>query len=154
MVNSKSFQKIIDEDLLAIKFLLKNKVASFDEVKKEEEKIIDSVKQLMSQIKEMELILEKEIGMYKRLAKGWEKAYVDRRWKAIGKAIQYELDSFHGEYSKTKDIHQECFSLHDRLQELVSLLKKMSARNKESREEELKLLEDFKTQKRKLMEKS
>mgnify|MGYP001592158910 CR=1 FL=1 len=148
MADTEQFRKIIDEDLTRLKILLKSKVASFDEIKEEEEQMIEAIKNVMTQVKEMEEVLENEILLFKRLASGWEKAYIDRRWGAIGNAIRGELEDFNNEYSKTKDVYDKCNSLNERLQKLLGLLKSMNAKNKESREKELKMLEDFRQRKR------
>ena len=152
MVDQQTFHKIVDEDFFKLKFLLKNKIASFDEIKKEEQQIIEAIKQLMAQIKEMELVLEEEVAQYKRLSKGWEKAYVEKRWHALGNAIKHELDGFALEYQKTKNTYQSCLALYQRLQGLVKILKTMNSDNKQEQQEELKLLEDFKKQKQSAME--
>lgn len=148
MADPQDFRKLIDEDLLQLKFLLKSKVASFDDVKREQEQIIEAIKKVMTQVKEMELVLEQEIQLYKKLAAGWEKAYVDKRWGAIGQTIKGELEDFNREYAKTKNVYDECMALHGRLHSLITLLKNMNVKNKETREKELKMLEDFRQRKR------
>lgn len=151
MADPEQFRKLIDEDLLQLKFLLKNKVASFDEIKQEQEQIIESIKKVMTQVKEMEMVLEQEILLYKKLAAGWEKAYLDKRWGAIGEAIKGELEDFNHEYTKTKNVYDHCTTLHDRLHKLIALVKNMNVKNKETREKELKMLEDFRQRKREVM---
>ncbi len=148
MVEEHPFRKLIDDDLMRLKFLLKSKVASFDEIKAQEEEIIETIKKVMTKVKEMEMVLEGEIGVYKKLVGGWEKAYTEKRWKAIGHAIQDELEDFNQEYGKTKDVYNECLGLHNRLHKLVALLKGMNSKNKETREKELQMLEDFRQQKK------
>jgi|GEM_PF-4237134 hypothetical protein len=147
MADPTTFRTLIDQDLLALKFLLKSKVASFDNIKKEEEQLIDSIKKVIVQVKDMERVLEQEISLFKTLAGGWEKAYVEKRWNAIGQTIRAELDNFNQEYSKTKDLYDQCQSLHQRLDKLVTLLKSMNAKNKESRDKELTLLDNFRKRK-------
>ncbi|MEK6839734.1 MAG: hypothetical protein AABX72_02235 [Nanoarchaeota archaeon] len=151
MTDPQEFRKLIDEDLLQLKFLLKSKVASFDDIKKEQEQIIESIKNVMTQVKEMEMVLEQEIQMYKKLAAGWEKAYVDKRWGAIGQTIKAELEDFNQEYAKTKSVYEQCTGMHKRLSKLISLIKNMNAQNKDTREKELKMLEDFRQKKREVM---
>lgn len=151
MADPPEFRKLIDEDLLQLKFLLKSKVASFDEIKKEEEQIIESIKNVMTQVKEMEMVLEQEIQMYKKLAAGWEKAYVDKRWGAIGQTIKAELDDFNQEYTKTKSVYEQCTGLHKRFSKIITLIRNMNAQNKDTREKELKMLEDFRQKKREVM---
>src|SRR3989344_681027 len=102
MVDDASLRKLIDEDLLRIKFILKNKVASLEEIKQEEERLVEGVKKVMAALRELEHVLEKEIEMYRRMQGGWEKAYAERRWAAIGRAIQEEIDFFNREYGQTK----------------------------------------------------
>ena len=148
MVEEHPIRKLIDDDLMKLKFLLKSKVASFDEIKAQEEEMIEAVKKVMTRVKEMEAVLENEIVLYKKLAGGWEKAYAEKRWKAIGHAVQDELQDFNEEYTKTKDAYSECLALHDRLHRLVALLKGMNSKNKETRSKELEMLENFRQQKK------
>jgi hypothetical protein len=147
MVDQHAFRKIIDEDMLKLKILLKGRIASFDDIKKEEEKLIDMVKHVMAQVKEMEKVMEQEITLFRKLSGGWGKAYANKRWDLIGKAVQGELNDFHEEYLKTQDMYKGVVALHQRLETLVSLLKDMNVKNKESRQEKLKLLQDFRKQK-------
>ena len=151
MADPGQFRKIIDEDLVQLKFLLKSKIASFDEIKQEEEQIIDAIKKVMMQVKEMEMVLENEISLFKKLAGGWEKAYMEKRWGAIGSTIKAELDHFNEEYSRTKDVYDNCSSLYGRMQKLLQLLKSMNAQNKESREKELQILDSFRQRKKEVV---
>ena len=147
MVDDASLRKLIDEDLLRIKFILKNKVASLEEIKQEEERLVEGVKKVMAALRELEHVLEKEIEMYRRMQGGWEKAYAERRWSAIGRAIQEEIDFFNREYGQTKSAFDTFIQLASRIQHINDLLKTLNARNKDAREEELKILETFRTQK-------
>lgn len=147
MVNESDFRKVIDDDLMKLKFLLKSKVASLDEIKKEEQAFIDHVKTLIASVRQMEETLEKEIDKYKRFTVGWEKVYAKKKWDLLGQAIREEVDNFNQEYAKTKDVYELCTALNQRLESLRETLRKMNARNKEAKEKELALLEDFRKQK-------
>jgi len=147
MVNDKEFRKVIDDDLMKLKFILKSKVATLDDIKKKEQTIIDNIKGLITSVRQIEEALEKEIEKYKRFEKGWQKTYAKRKWAVLGEAIRQEIENFNQEYLKTKDIYDTTSSLSERLSTLRTLLKKMNARNKESKEKELAILQDFKRQK-------
>jgi len=142
-----TFKQIIEEDLNKLKFILKMKLASLEEIKKEEENIIDNIKRLMVAVKEMEKTLENEIEMFKKISGGWERAYFEKRWEAIGNALKTELENFNNEYKKTKDLFESAGNLAQRLEQLKELLKKLNFKNVESREGDLKMLDDFKKQK-------
>ena len=148
MADVREFRNIIDNDLMSLRFLLKSKIASFDEIKKEEEMLIESVKNVMAQVKEMENVLEKEISMFRKIAGGWGKAYANKRWDVIGKAVQAELNDFSEEFTKTKKMYKGCAAMHKRLSDLVVMLKGMNSKNKETRHKQLQLIEDFRKQKR------
>ena len=147
MGSDKTFRKVIDDDLMKLKFILKSKVASIEDIKKQEQNVVDTIKQLITSVREIEETLEKEIDKYKRFEKGWQKAYAKKKWDILGGAIKEEVDNFNQEYLKTKDLYDTCGALNERLETLRSMLKKMNARNKESKDKELALLEDFKKQK-------
>lgn len=147
MVEDTAFKHIVEEDLSKLKFILKMKLASLEEIKKEEETIIDNIKRLMVSVKEMEKALENEIEVFKKISGGWERAYYQKRWEAIGSALKAELESFNNEYMKTKDLYESAGNLAQRLEEFRELLKKLSSKNTESRENDLKIIDDFKKQK-------
>lgn len=147
MADNSAFKQIIEEDLNKLKFILKMKLASLEEIKKEEENIIDNIKKLMVAVKEMEKSLENEIEMFKKISGGWERAYFEKRWEAIGNALKSELENFNNEYKKTKDLYESAGNLAQRLEQFKELLKKLNIKNVESRENDLKMLEDFKKQK-------
>jgi len=147
MVDESAFKQIIEDDLSKLKFILKMKLASLEEIKKEEEEIIDNIKRLMVAVKEMEKSLEIEIEMYKKISSGWEKAYYQKRWESIGNALKAELENFNSEYKKTKDLFESAGNLAARLEQFKELLKKLNTKNIESRENDLRMLDDFKKQK-------
>jgi len=149
MFDEIDFRKVIEDDLMKLKFILKMKIASLEDIKKEEENIINGIKKVMGSVKEMEMVLEKEIEKYKRFRSGWDRAYAKKKWDAIGNAVKEEIENFNQEYMKTKDIYDSCELLSKRLDELKDNLKKMNAKNQEGKEKELKMLEEFKKQKEK-----
>ena len=150
MAESSTFQKIISGDLDKLKFVLKMKVASFEDIKKEEESILSSLRDLMATIKELEHVLESEIGLFKKLQGGWERAYAEKRWAAIGTALREEIDSFNQEYGKTRDLYQSLQGLTKRFNTLLTLLQRMNTSNIQSRDHDLRLFEDFRQQKESL----
>ncbi len=145
MVDIAPLQKIIDEDLLKLKFLLKNKIASIEEIKAEEETIVNDIKTLMTSIKEIETFLEEEINSYKKMKGGWTEAYKNKRLKAIGSAIQKEIELFDKEYAQTKNLYTTAMKLREKLDHIIRILTTMNETNKETKGNELKLLQDFKT---------
>lgn len=147
MVSTTDFRRVIDDDLMKLKFLLKSKIASLDEIKKEEQRLIDHVKTLIASIRQMEETLEKEIEKYKRFSTGWEKAYAKKKWDLLGQAIREEIDNFNQEYAKTKNAYELCAALTQRLETLRDFLRKMNDANRESNDKELAILEDFRKQK-------
>lgn len=147
MAEDNMFKQIIEEDLNKLKFILKMKLASLEEIKKEEEEIVDNIKRLIVSVKEMENTLEGEIEMFKRIKLGWEKAYYQKRWDAIASALKSEIENFNREYGKTKDLYESAGNLANRLEQLRELLKKLNVKNTESRDADLRMVEDFKKQK-------
>ena len=147
MVNNKAFTKIIEQDLDKLRFILKSKLVSFQDIKAEEEKIICSIKDLMASIKDIEHTLESEIQVYKRLKAGWEKAYAEKKWNAIGNALKEEIETFDKEYAKTKNLYENAQTLTRRFSLLIQHARKMNTSNVTSREQDLAILKDFKKQK-------
>lgn len=147
MVSDSEFKKIIEGDLDTLRIALKVKVAALDEIKQEEEHFIETVRRVIAEIKAVERTLVDEIQMFKRLQGGWEKAYRERRWSALAEALKQEIAHFNQEYTRTKDLFGNAEVLIKRLEQLRDILKKMNLKNVESRETDLKLLEDFKRQK-------
>ncbi len=147
MSSESEFRGIVEGDFDKLRLLLKAKVASLDDIKKDETILIETVRRLIAEIKSMEKTLEDEIAMFKRLKGGWEKAYMERRWSALANALKQEIEFFNQEYMRTKDIFGNAENLIRRFENLREILKKMNAKNVESRETDLKVLEDFKRQK-------
>lgn len=147
MVSESEFRGIVEGDFDKLRLLLKAKVASLDDIKKEEMNLIETVRRLIVEIKSMEKTLEDEIATFKRLKEGWEKAYMERRWAALANALKQEIDFFNQEYMRTKDLFGNAENLIRRFENLREILKKMNTKNVESRETDLKVLEDFKKQK-------
>ena len=147
MTSESEFRGIVEGDFDKLRLLLKAKVASLDDIKKEEMNLIETVRRLIVEIKSMEKTLEDEIATFKRLKGGWEKAYMERRWAALANALKQEIDFFNQEYMKTKDLFGNAENLIRRFENLREILKKMNTKNVESRETDLKVLEDFKKQK-------
>lgn len=147
MTSDAEFKKLVEGDLDVLRIALKVKVAALDEIKQEEEHFIETVRRLIVEIKAIEKTLEDEIRMFQRLQGGWEKAYRERRWSALADALKQEIAHFNQEYARTKDLFGNAEILVKRLEQLRDILKKMNLKNVESRESDLKLLEDFKRQK-------
>lgn len=132
MAIDSEFKGLVEGDLGKLKLVLKAKLASLEEIKHEEESLVETMRRLIGAIKSMETTLENEVQMFKKIRSGWEKAYMEKRWAAIANALRQEIAQFNAEYKKTKDIYGSADGLIKRFERLRETLKKMNAANAES----------------------
>ncbi len=147
MASESEFRNIVEKDLGDLRLALKLKLAALDEIKQEEERLVELMRRLIASIKEIEHVLENEVALFKKLKGGWEKAYAERRWDALAAAVKSGIEHFNREYSETKDIFTTAEQLTKKFESMREIMKRMNQKNVESRESDLRMLEDFKKQK-------
>lgn len=140
-MTEKKLKKLVGEDILKLKFLLKTRIATFNVIQKKEQKEIDHFKDTLKAVKSVENHLRRELKLIDSLRKSANRDHKIKRWDAIRKVLKKELEDFHNDIVSNGNFVQSCSRLNQGLDHFQRVLK--NAKRKAIKCEELKIIRQF-----------
>ena len=139
----KRIQRLIERELGNIRFHLRGRVASLQEIDREEEKFVGSVRRMMVVLRELEFLLRLEIEQFHAMKKKFGRAYVGSRYRALERAIQREVHTLEQEIRSGGELYKANQRLLVRLRKLIGLIRGYKGMSKATKLRQLDMLESF-----------